>query len=352
MKLPTDVNGRRPYLRPSRNAFTLIELLTVVAIISLLIAIVVPGLSKARDQAKGTKIRSLMKSMGDGLELFRNENPDEVRGDGYPSSAIADDPTESGEQVLFGAQWIVRYLLGKDLQGYVPKKIGNPAIADPNSVQQFWEQRDWYEDEPTAVIPNAPLSRTGPYIEASQLRLDRPENIPGAQEAMLGLIGVPVDTKSMKQHVVLDEFNYPVLYYSANAALAQRPNAPVAGWGSYANPTGFPRGVYTHADNGLFTGHCLGSEGSPGTCDMQGWHYDSDQDHQMKYFGAYPNDKPDPNSLKLPENRDTFAYYILNRNVFESTEYKTAVPSRKDSFIFISAGKDGVYGTVDDITNF
>ncbi|HPM23890.1 MAG TPA: type II secretion system protein, partial [Phycisphaerae bacterium] len=111
-----------------RWAFTLIELLTVVAIISLLISILVPSLSGARDAAKNAKTRSIMKAAGEGLELFRNENEQELRGNNYPPSTPGDDPTESGNnnspgnEELCGAQWLVRYLLGKDLNGYVARR--------------------------------------------------------------------------------------------------------------------------------------------------------------------------------------------------------------------------------------
>lgn len=173
MQLSHNVKGRRSLQR----GFTLIELLTVIAIISLLIAIVVPGLSRARDQAKNTKTRSIMKAMGDGLELFRNENPDEVRGESYPSSAAADDPTEQGHQTIFGAQWAARYLLGKDMRGYVPKRVGK--VFEPNAPQ-YWEQRDWYSDNAT---PNHPLDRVGPYLDVGQVTVRDPNSLPGSDTA-------------------------------------------------------------------------------------------------------------------------------------------------------------------------
>jgi prepilin-type N-terminal cleavage/methylation domain-containing protein len=60
-----------PVRRPSR-AFTLIELLTVVAIISLLISILMPSLSRARDQAKAVHCLARLKDYGNALAAYEN----------------------------------------------------------------------------------------------------------------------------------------------------------------------------------------------------------------------------------------------------------------------------------------
>lgn len=60
--------------RRSVSAFTLIELLTVVAIISLLISILTPSLSRARDQAKATACGARLHEMGLALAIYGNDH--------------------------------------------------------------------------------------------------------------------------------------------------------------------------------------------------------------------------------------------------------------------------------------
>lgn len=53
-------------------AFTLIELLVVISIISLLMAILLPSLNKAKEQAKRIKCMANLKSIGHSLHLYAN----------------------------------------------------------------------------------------------------------------------------------------------------------------------------------------------------------------------------------------------------------------------------------------
>lgn len=71
-----------------RTAFTIIELLTVIAILALIMAILFPTLSKARQQAKLGACLSVLKGLGTGTVVYLNENRDTF----YPVRLDTIDP--------------------------------------------------------------------------------------------------------------------------------------------------------------------------------------------------------------------------------------------------------------------
>jgi len=333
MQLRVSNRPAKPRQASGRTGFTLVELLVVIAIIVLLIGLIAPSLSGARDQARAAKIANTLKGIGDGMELFRGQNEEEFHG--YPPSALADDPTESGTNELWGAQWAVRYLMGKDLNGYIPRRAvpSNMFNDDPD-----YTQKDWYSDAPSGNNGES-LQRVQPYVPRDGVKVKQVGDLPG----LPGENAPELTPEQEKAPVFVDDYNYPILYYRANPRMAARANAPIA------RPTNEdPAAIYTFEDNDLFTGHCMGS-----TCLFSGWDFGSGSDHPIDDFG--PEATPDTRDLKdYP-----WVYYILDKNSYNASANpndanapRTANPHNRDRFILISAGKDGLYGTQDDVKNF
>jgi len=72
------------------KAFTLIEMLVVVAIIALLIAILLPSLARARELARQTICGTNMKEIGTTFYIYQSDNLDE-----FPSVAHATPPSQT-----------------------------------------------------------------------------------------------------------------------------------------------------------------------------------------------------------------------------------------------------------------
>lgn len=341
MKRSASPHGRFSARRHSAGAFTLVELLVVIAIIALLIGMLLPAMAKAREQARKTKTANIQKAIGDGLELFRSENEADFPYYGYPPSAYGEDETEPGEQRIYGAQWLVRYLLGKDLQGYVaPRNVPPPA----QTPQQYYREAGWYD-------PANGYERVGPYVDSSRLKLVSLESRIGRPQ------GLPsqVTDVSLRQLVILDPFEAPILYYRADSRLAGRPGVRMAqfeGLLSDPNPDPTERGIYTFEDNTLFTGKCWAA------CIHQGWDFGGGADHKIAYFARFGGQTwPPNNNIGDAVNRDSFTYYILDKGAYQATripgdQRRIAKPVRPDSFLLISTGPDGLYGTADDVNNF
>jgi prepilin-type N-terminal cleavage/methylation domain-containing protein len=316
-----------------RRAFTLIELLVVISIIALLIAILLPALSRAHNQAKDVKSRATMKLIGDGLEMYRNDNADDRTSretNGYPPSAQAEDPATPGSQNICGAQWAVRYLLGKDLRGYAPRRNAPLAMQNPGDPG---EEVTWYDFDGGG----RPLvDRVGPYVPAESTLVVPTKDLPQAASNGSSMADA-------EQLVFVDTYGYPILYYVASARQSAKA-------GSYlASHIGLTPGIYTHRDNGMLTGLCKND-----ACGVNGepWNFGLGKNHGLKNFGADP-----PLATTITDDTYTFQYFIMNKELYSATSgdpdtEPTVVPYRKDSFILIAAGFDGLFGTRDDVTNF
>lgn len=79
---------RKLHTSPLRSAFTLVELLVVIGIISVLIGILLPSLAVARSAARSVASLSNLRQVGIGLLAYRNENKGFYPRHSSPSSKV------------------------------------------------------------------------------------------------------------------------------------------------------------------------------------------------------------------------------------------------------------------------
>ena len=86
-------------MRTLRGAFTLVELLVVLAVIAILAALSMGGISKLGASSDRSKAVSNMRQIGTGITLFATDNDGKLPGPLWPGQMAQFDPTRSGRLV-------------------------------------------------------------------------------------------------------------------------------------------------------------------------------------------------------------------------------------------------------------
>jgi len=341
-----------------RAAFSLVELLTVIFIISLLIAILIPSLNGARNAAKKTSTGANINAIKVALETFRTDNErDFPQTHGYPPSFAhpkigsyafsafqGEFPFLSGNPVVYGAHWLPAMLLGRDGFGY----INRSSVPEVGTLRN--DPDKWYQPVPpglTRMIDRQPL-----YMDIANLKLVPTYELGGSRndEFFQNWTWTPNPGDNMIEPselpVITDPFGQPILYYAANNngritnMLEDERN--VAGVYGQGGPP-----VYFHQDNRGFTG-------TGNTLTDRGWDFTGQ--HTIAFSGAMATAVDGPGGIEEMNMGETFAKYILDKKAFRAlaprAKNSPLRPMNPDSYLLISGGVDGRYGTRDDVTNF
>jgi prepilin-type N-terminal cleavage/methylation domain-containing protein len=281
-----------------KAGFTIVELLTVMSIIVILIGLLVPALNMAKQYAKKLKQMAMFHSIDAALELFNNEF------DGYPPSGALDPPPT--EASYCGAMKLCEAMMGQDLLGFHTNSVYRADGKDATGTT------DLYPSTPT---PDNLKARRGPFLPLESANAFRMADIYGTEYAPFDPCSFVLCDEYTRNMLSGKKTGMPILYYKADTSknLHDPNNLP-------PNPTAPNVNIYNHWDNQELV--LLGKPWVPG-------------------------------APTLPEKKHS----LVETNKFykntESHKITTAHrPYRADSYILLSAGADGEYGTADDIFNF
>jgi len=286
-----------------QTGFTTIELVTVLAIIAMLVAILLPAVTAVRSMAVQARQQAQFTAIGAALTAFRNDYGD------YPpsfSGRITGTGWVPSDDFYCGAQKLCEALLGWDLMGFHPdsdfrangRKLppASTFIYDATDPDQMAKRKDRYlELQSTTAFQLGPAGgRQGLYNVTGDLA---PNTF-----VLCDVFGIKRITMPNGAAV---KTGSPILYYRANRSgqtIQERyrasDNWPLLVLGRITDGAAHP--LYSTTPTDVF--------------------YEQITD------------------WKLP---------TVNR-----ADPTTRYPHRPDSYILISAGPDGLYGTGDDITNF
>lgn len=285
-----------------KTAFTIVELLTVMSIIVILIGLLLPALNKVKKYARDVKQRTQLHAIDAAIELFNSEH------DGYPPSGAKDEAGATRAEYC-GAMKLAEAMVGQDLLGFHPDStFRSDGTTDGTAQTRLY-------------LPTTLNARKGPYLQLENANAYKMGDLYWEQGMTTGPYNADlfvlcdvynrVTNKSSSKKVGM-----PILYYKANTANTEH---------DVQNPDN-PNNIYQYLDN-----YELVALGLPG--------------QKPPTAGGPTHDLIDPSPKR---------FYLNTKNdqIYDPARPTFARPYRADSFILISAGYDGEYGTADDICNF
>ena len=297
------------------RGFTLIEILTVITIIAIMLGILLPALNQVKKIAANAKQKAQNSSIEIGLTLYRNDFGEYPPSHGWDPSLA---PGDTNDYKYSGAQTLTEAMFGYDLLGVHPDTVYRADGYDisGNSNRLLYPV-------PSASEPNTTNigKRKGPYLDRANIGVYEPNQIFSDTATSL----------NKKGHMICDVFSFksekignkrckigtPILYFRANLSPVNMQSISDSSW----PPIPHTENVYNYFDNYfvIVAGRV------------------NEKEHKL---------------YESPADGSNFYDFIRDPMIPISGTDSCGRPVRPDSFLLISAGYDGLYGTSDDICNF
>ncbi len=283
----------------NKAAFTIVELLTVMSIIVILIGLLVPALNQVKKYAQEVKQRTQLHSIDTAIEFFNSEF------NSYPESSATDS---AGTQYC-GAMKLAEAMMGQDLRGFHPDStfLANGTNGFDKNLYPTTQ-----DVTPEAYKMNI-SARKGPYLPLENANAYLLKDIYTEYAPFESGHFVLCDVfRRVTHRTTGQKIGMPILYYRANTANSMH---------DLTNPAN-PENIYNYMDN-----------------------------QQLLMLGMPWNPPPSgsPHRLAVENGEMGTRFYMNTKNDKVTT---ASIPYRENTYILISAGYDGEYGTPDDICNF
>jgi hypothetical protein len=273
---------------------SIVATLMIALLILFALLFLIPKINPPLRPAHPVKQRAQLHAIDAAIELFNSNS------NGYPPSGAVD---ENGKPYC-GAMKLCEAMMGRDLMGFNPESVFRSDGMDGNGNVLYPKWNPKSEE----AYQDSLITRKGPYLPLENANAYTLADIYGK-----GNIG----SFDPNNHVFCGTFEnikisgkrkkvgMPILYYKADTSKTAHD----------VNDPNNPENIYDYRDN-----HALLALGVPG--------------------------KP---GQKHPLYEDPKIFYEVTRNDKITGPSR---PYRADTYILLSAGYDGLYGTEDDIANF
>ena len=275
-----------------KTGLTVVELLIVIGIIAILVGLLIPALNAVKTMAKETKQKAQLNTIELALTAFKNDYGDYPPSNWTPAEITGD---------YCGAQKLAEALIGWDLMGFHPSSAWRSDGLDAGGGAGTYDPAQTRDNNGDGV-PDTLTERKGPYLEMATVSAFKLGDL-FRSGPLAANTYVMCDVFNWRK-VVLPDGNTtmagsPILYYRANTSRK------------------LIREIYNVLDNDPLV--------------------------QMKY---------DTDGKEQPLTRDDNQFEYFYEYIRDPKIEARAWPYRPDSYLLISAGMDGLYGTNDDIKNF
>ena len=322
--------------------FTIVELLTVMGVIAILIGLLAPALSLVKDYSKEIQQKAQFHSIEVGLGMYKTEFGS------YPPSkdnletyvvTIPPPPLLEDSGAYGGANKLAEAMVGLDMLGFHPASAfradnqnarDEADPGDPFQNLQLFQVYHAGEDDPKLsqgfgeTAKENVDNRKGPYIDLENANAFKMEDVYSDL--------TPDDTSY--NGFVVDSLVLCDVYTDKRPHSAKKTGAPILYYKA--------RVQYTYQD-------CNWDDTDPEDIGIENDIYYYPDNQNLLELGM-PSDQTIPHQVSDDTEIENWLDF---ENMIRNTQVTTVNrPYCSDSYILISAGKDGMYGTADDIFNF